>query len=295
MIFKRTQYRKDGPRVRLTTIRQVEGTRDYLDDAEHPNHLSVTMGGVEHWRTTEAQFLKEIETQAAAYKAKPKGPGQPWGGEITEHVVYAPPPGSAFTDVERTQIALFVLPRICPNSPAVYAWHIGDDGRDELHILASNFIDDTFPDLRITTLRNEHDADYRLIGEKAGKEAIAFVNTWRAVEMKSPVLTLADVREKKRKDAGHASLPELIFATLGTDLDRDNIVTLLRERHWTVRVTPKHISVTPPGKKKPRRWPWDTLLLQLEILRDACLRELDEKEPSRKHRAKEQNRDLEPE
>lgn len=281
MIFKRAQYRRGGPRNRLTTVENVAGLLAYLNNPDHPNHLSIKLGGLRYWQCDAFTFGAMIADQAEAYRNKPKGRGKPWGGEIAEHAIYAPPPGSKLTEKNRRDIEEGVAQRLCSDSPAVLAWHIGADGRDELHIVASNFTNGHPPVLRITALRNRHDGDYMMIAREIGEEVITVINQEREIAHEAPVPTLAEIRAKKRQEGGHQSLAELVFRDLGPlDChDRDDIVSTLRDRGWTVRPTPKNVSLTPPEKSKPRRFPWQTLLDQLAALRDRWIRDMADKDP----------------
>jgi len=297
MIFKRPRYRKDGqPRIPIKSIDQISGLILYLKNPDHRNHAAVTIGKLQHWPCDSVDLVSSVEKSAEAYRLKPKGRGAPWKGEIAEHVIYAPPEGIWLTDAERTAIAGHLVPRISPDSPAVYIWHQGVDGRDELHILTSNFTSGEPPELRITAIRNDYDGDYLLLAMEFGRQAIAIVNESRAQrrlahptkDTPSAIPTLAEIRVRKREAAGFQTLPEILFQGLGPFdcLDRTAIVDLLRSRGWDTRSSKKHISVTPPEKVKARRWPWDTLLLEIQLLREALLKAIEKEREDAKEKGK---------
>jgi hypothetical protein len=299
VIFRRPRYRRDGPRVPIKTGTQIHGLEHYLEDQDHPNHqLGITVGALQYWRVCRADFIPTIEMQAEAYRAKPKGRGAPWKGEIAEHVIFAPPPGAWLSEAERRMIADHVLEQLSPASPAAYVWHVGEDGRDELHLIMSYFTDGTFPELRITAVRSDHDGDYRELAMKFGRAAIALVNQSRdrfrlanpAIDAPQPVLTLADIRRNKRAALGFSPLPEILFKALGPAdcLDKTSIVDWLKSRRWGVRSSGRNISVVPPDKKKPYRWPWETLLREIYLLRDEWRKSLEK--PSRQFGKEDEDR-----
>jgi hypothetical protein len=261
MICKRTQYARGGPnRRKLTSTHAVGDLLEYLDNPEHRNHKEVRITGLRFWQANEFGFGTTIGEAAEAYRAKPKGRGRPWEGEIAEHVVYAPPPGIQLTPAERDRIAETILTRLCPDSPAAYAWHVGDDGRDDLHIVAGNFTRGRPPLLRISQLRQSGAAnDYMMIAREIGEEAIALINRDRAQERQIP--TIPEIRAAKREAAGRLSIPGLVAATIGRQrLDPELIAEILERKGWTVRTSRQNISVTPPERKKAYRFPWEVFL-----------------------------------
>jgi hypothetical protein len=261
MICKRTQYARGSPnRRKLTSTHAVGELLDYLANPEHRNHKGVQLTGLRFWQANEFSFGTAIGEAAEAYRNKPKGRGRPWEGEIAEHVVYAPPPGIRLTAEERDRIEETILTHLCPESPAASAWHLGDDGRDDLHIVAGNFTKGRPPLLRITQLRQGGTAnDYMMIIREIGEEAIAAINRDRAQERQIP--TISEIRAAKRAEAGRQSIPGLVAAVIGRQrLDRELIEEILRDRGWTVRISKENISVVPPGKKKPYRFSWEVFL-----------------------------------
>ena len=261
MICKRTQYARGVPhRRKLTSTHAVGDLLEYLNNPEHRNHKGVRLTGLHFWQANEFGFGTTIGEAAEAYRNKPKGRGRPWEGEIAEHVVYAPPEKIYLTTTERDRIAETILTRLCPDSPAAYAWHVGEDGRDDLHIVAGNFTRGRPPLLRITQLRQGGACnDYMMIIREIGEEAIAAINRDRAQERQIP--TVSEVRAERRAKAGRLSIPGLVAAAIGRQrLDPELIAEILERKGWTVRTSQKNISVTPPEKKKAYRFRWEDFL-----------------------------------
>ena len=269
MIAKRSQYR---PRLKGKLPRKITDTGnlqkviDYLGDKSNPNHEGVRLGPLVLWQIPDsASYLSKIEADAGAYRThlgEHPQKGQPWGGEVAEHLTYNPPPGINLTPAEQTLIAVSILEKCCPHSQAVYCWHevinpVPGKPEVDLHILAANF--DERGGLRISRLRQGY-RDYRHILREAGEAAIAKVNSARALLKIPSIPTVRTWIAKKRREQGLPSVAEVILDVLGTVTDdKIEIVAALEERGWKLRVSQKHISVVPPNKKESYRFEWQVL------------------------------------
>lgn len=280
MIHKLTQYRygKEGEpyKVPIKTVDQVKGLLAYFADPTHENHKGVKLCEPQYHNCDPFGFAAEIGARAEAYRSRPKGRGRPWSGEIAEHNVYAPPEAVALTETERAFIGRTIARRLYPDAPAVWVWHLGEDGRDELHMLGGNINGGHPPMLRVTELRNSHRTGYRMVARYIGEEVIEAVNLEREREQRAKVPTLAECRAEKRRQTGTKGIVEAIFDDLGPiGHDRADIIATLRDRGWTLDTqrSKTRVSITPPGKVKPYRFAWDVLLDQLAALRDTWIRQ----------------------
>ena len=274
MIAKRCQYRAGGPRNRLTSSVHIKALLEYLVDSRHPNHIGVSVRNLRFWNSTQETFIGRIEASAERYRAKPKGRGKPWKGEIAEHIVFAPPPNAGLSDAEREVIETNIVGSLCSQSAVTLIWHLGADGRDELHVVASNFTDEAVPGLRVTSLR-QAGGDYKEILREVGEHAIHHVNQLRTFSRRANVPTVAEIRAEKRKASGRQTVAQIVFDAVGPTRgnDRDEVASILRGLGWTVRTSQKNISVTPPGKKKPYRWEWEVLFTHMHELHESWLKE----------------------
>lgn len=297
MIHKFGQYRygKDGKpyKVPIETVEQVKGLLAYFSNPNHENHEGVKLCEPQYHNCDAFSFAAEIGARAEAYRAKPKGGGNKWAEEIAEHNIYAPPEAIALTDAERTFIGRTIARRLYPDAPAVWVWHLGEDGRDELHILGGNVNGGHPPLLRITELRNDHRTGYRMVARYIGEETIEAVNLDREREERAKIPTLAECHAKKRREAGVRGIVETLFDDLGPNgcHDRDDIVSTLRDRGWTLdtKRSKGNVSVIPPGKVKPYRFAWQDLLDQLAALRDQWIRQHIERDRDDRQRGQERS------
>src|ERR1700678_1763217 len=116
------------------------------------------------------------------------------------------------TERERDLLAIFILTLVCHGIGAAYVWHIGDDGRDELHLLLSNFTEGDIPGLRVTELRRSgYGSDYKQLLREAGEGAEALINKERSRAGTPLIPTLPETRVERRQARGYIPLPEIIY------------------------------------------------------------------------------------
>lgn len=281
---KRGQYARDPKTKRhFPRIKSVKGLWNlinYLNDEDHPNHDGIKLAGVKTWRCASAEELvSSIVADSATYLESSRGKrGRPWSRDIGEHIIIAPPGGAKFTDEEISMITEAVLRTLCPESPAVYAWHYDPaDDRWELHVVATYFwreADGVM--LRVTELRRRHGTDYKIIIDEAVSRVARAINQIRISENREVVQTLAGIRAEKIADLS-SSLAKLAVEVGVTVTSKDDVILLLEGTHWcTLKANEKSLSVKSWEHSTPLHIRWENLLPEVTRRIDEFRRDREE-------------------
>lgn len=267
-LAKRGQYARDPKtKRRFPRIKSVKGLWNlinYLNDEDHPNHDGIDLAGVKTWRCASPdELVASIVADSATYVRSSRGKrGRPWSKDMGEHVIVAPPPNAKLTSEELSMIADSVLERLCPESPAVYAWHYNpEDDRWELHVVASSFWRDAAGVmLRVSELRRRHGTDYKVIIDEAVYGIALEINKIRISEGREVVKTLADIRAEKIADLS-SSLSKLAVEVGLAVTSKDDVLLLLEGTHWRLsKTTAKSLSVESWAHSTPLHIRWENLL-----------------------------------
>jgi hypothetical protein len=204
-----------------------------------------------------------IERQSAEYLAGALGrPGQRWSGDVAEHIIVSPDEGAFFSVAEEYLISRGTLIRLCPFSPAVFAWHYNPEtGRSELHIIAGSFTEDHPALLRVTELRRCNGTDYLMLLHETGEAVIREINLARLLEGRTLVRTLGDIRDAKR-DAAVAFVAERVeSADIFQPTVQDLLAIFRGGTVWIVIKSSKtSVSLKRPDDTTPLHIRWPELL-----------------------------------
>lgn len=264
-LIKRAQYARN-PKTkkrnkRIKTSSDIVALLKYFDEQGHENHQGITLRGTHFWRTTAQEFATTIEWQASEYISTAKGkPGAKWSCDLAEHIIASPDEGANLSTDEEAHIVLGILARICPSSPAAYAWHHNaETGRSELHIIASSFTDDFPPRLRTTALRNRHGADYLSLLYEAGEAVLGEVNRARIGVGQPVIRSLKSIRSEKKDTVVSLISKKATCESISMPTIQD-VLELLRGTEWAAtKHTKKSISLVSPNYTTPLHIRWAEL------------------------------------
>lgn len=274
----------------------VLSTAEYMADAGHKDHAGKFEIGPERFHncTNIRDLAEKCETLAAALHAIPRRSGHKWGSDIAQHWTFSFPSGVRTTAAERRAAEAEWIATICPDSPAMIAWHtplegvLGDDeheNHEHAHLLLASATTDARH--RVTEQRRAQACGgARGLMRLATAAAVEAINQLRLREGRALLATPSEAvraaRERRRLAKGHEFRP--VSQTIAEQLALNEKVSTqialdtLRGLGWGIRPLrdePNRVYLTPPQQQRPILAPYDLLTLVCDT--EATLAERREK------------------
>lgn len=126
--------------INATSWAALRRKAEYISDAGHENHAGKEVLPARNYNCPDQSldtFLAEMRETDRGYRDHREGLQ---GGEIDrywEEMVYSSQPGAYLTAEERERIEQMIIARFGPNAIVRTSWHLGKDGRADLHVLMS--------------------------------------------------------------------------------------------------------------------------------------------------------------
>lgn len=128
--------------LEASSLDALERRTVYISDALHINHIGKEVLPARNYGCDDqspAAFLKKVQDHNAAYYIYRKGNRLkgPTTDRLFDEIIYSSLPGSYLTAAERDAIEQMLVKKFGKNAAVRAAWHIGSDGRADLHLLIS--------------------------------------------------------------------------------------------------------------------------------------------------------------
>lgn len=234
---------------------------DYISDALHPNHIGKQILPARNYgcedQSPEA-FTEKVNYHNAAYylyrkSNRLKGPTT---DRLFDEIIYSTLPGAYPTAAERDAIERHLIKKFCKNAAVRTAWHIGDDGRADLHILMS----------AKQPSPSDPDAYEVIFGQAVGNEIAASIDCDRKIAQLLNANPDRTIKHKAAYDIGKDKKPSLAETIAekwpNTIITANNIGDFLAELgHKVIEVTKKSVTLIYQGAISQTIRPLRELLL----------------------------------
>lgn len=264
---------------------------NYLVNATHDSHLDYELTPLKYWGVSSTEEFKDVCWEGFR-RNKQKGSGAPPRNAFTWYIVRMPD-GAYLTDAEKEAFEKAVIE--CGGMggavSAVSNWHENQyTGASDLNVLIANFDQFGWP-------IRDRDTDPRKLLRWSMDQATDRLNLVRKADASGPIQTMQEVKREKARERGEIDVVEA-FANFvpppSTEASLLHACLQLRFEISRYNSSNDSISITPEGKKKPKKFRISTLL---EDIGQAVLRLISQHKRKAKKKSKtpEQEKDPTPE
>ena len=255
---------------------------NYLTNATHDSHLDYELTPLKYWGVSSTEEFKDVCREGFS-RNKQKGSGAPPQNAFIWFIVRMPD-GANLTDAEKEAFEKAVIE--CGGMggmvSAVHNWHENHyTGASDLNVLIPNFDKFGFP------IRDRF-TDPRKHLRWTMDQVTDRLNLAREADAADPIQTMKEVKREKARERGEIDVVEALAELDPTPTTEASLLHACLQLKFEIsryNSSGDSISITPEGKKKPKKFRISTLL---EDIGQAVLRLVPKrkKKEKKKHTSK---------